>query len=487
MKRLRKLTAFLTAAAILSVGGCANTATPQSNGGNEESDKLTLYWMSESRPKNISYFNRLLEEKGYDFQVEFLCVENTDNNYEFVEAAQEYREKQTPVDILEPGYVWVENYRRPYLEFAKGGMYLPLNDYLNTEGGKKVWDVCEERVWDRLKIDGSYYAIPKNHLYARPSAIVYRSDLAEQYSIDPQVFQKDISEWEPALRTIQQKVQTEGFYAMECPYDFSTFLGRYHYTEPYELGVGIVADESTDVREVINFYETEAAEHLWSTVRSYIDKGYMPETCHEQNTRYFSFSSLLMTDSQAQENASDFGGGTWKSEIYTGDIYMNGANEANVLGIASWSAHPEETFELITAVMTDAELSNALVWGELETDYIEMNGRRYLTNGGYPPDFEANYMLIEPMPTEPVEKKELYPQLMKRAITPKTADFHFDGTAVKDEIDAVSKVYNDLGSKGIFLQTLDEVNQQMKNAGIDQIIDEYNRQLAQWDQEQAQK
>ena len=46
MKRLRKLTAFLTAAAILSVGGCANTATPQSNGGNEEGDKLTLYWMS---------------------------------------------------------------------------------------------------------------------------------------------------------------------------------------------------------------------------------------------------------------------------------------------------------------------------------------------------------------------------------------------------------------------------------------------------------
>ena len=55
MKRLRTLTAFLAATAILSVGGCANTTAPQSNGDNAESDKLTLYWMSERKKRAMIF------------------------------------------------------------------------------------------------------------------------------------------------------------------------------------------------------------------------------------------------------------------------------------------------------------------------------------------------------------------------------------------------------------------------------------------------
>lgn len=483
MKILRNLTLFIVTVVMLGIAGCGSTTDQklkQTDADAMDNGKLKLYWMAENAPASVSYFNKLLEEKGYDFQVEFITVSSVENSKEFVKQVQTFKEKQISVDILYAGSLWSNDYRQPYLDFVKSNMYLPLDDYLKTDKGMELWNTYEERIWERLKIDNSYYGISNNALHTWPPTILYRSDLAEKYSIDPEIFQKDISEWEKVLETVQVGENSKEFYAIACPTSLATFLDRYDYAVPYDLpDIGIVSNELTDNRNVENFFETESAQKLWDTIQDYMDKGYMPNTHSEDGTEtYFCRDILFKTDSQAEQLSSEFGGGTWKAEQYAGNVYMNGANETTVQGIASWSKHPDEAFELLRAIMTDADLSNVLIWGEESATYTEINGRRQSLTS-YPSDFAANNMLVEPLPTEPIEKMEVYPQLMKRGITPKLADFHFDGSEMKETIDRVEKVYEDMIREGIFLKPLDEINKRLKEAGISQIIDEYNRQLMQ--------
>ncbi len=99
--------------------------------------------------------NRILYEKGLDCRIDFIRPNyTTPENY--VTWLENY-ETSSPLDIINTeswpmGDDGVSSFIKKQL--------IPLDDYLNSEDGKKLKDSYTANEWNRVSIDGHYYAVP---------------------------------------------------------------------------------------------------------------------------------------------------------------------------------------------------------------------------------------------------------------------------------------------------------------------------------------
>lgn len=103
-------------------------------------EKIKLVWQShEDLNRNAEYFNKILQEKGYPYEVEFVTSETVKDDQ--------------VVDIMETG---MESWEKPYDtdKDVREGNLLALDEYLKTEKGQKIKETVPQKMWDSYKIDG---------------------------------------------------------------------------------------------------------------------------------------------------------------------------------------------------------------------------------------------------------------------------------------------------------------------------------------------
>lgn len=151
--------------------------------------------------------------------------------------------------------------------------------------------------------------------------------------------------------------------------------------------------------------------------------------------------------------------------------------------------HPEKAIQLIELMNTDAELYNLLSYG--------IEGRHYtLTeNGQMIPDTESGYCLNSDwamgntnlgltMDGQPLDLREQVVEMNESAYVSRLSGFVFDKVPVEVELTAVNDII--AGYRGQFLVTddIDALNDKIlaecKDAGLDKIVEEANRQLQAW-------
>ena len=97
-----------------------------------------MYGKSEQRFwEHQDYFNQVLKEKGYPYEVEFVTSETVQKN-------------QT-VDLEMGMPTWAKPYDTD--KDALEGRLLPADDYLNTKKEKKNQRCCSRKIWDSYKIN----------------------------------------------------------------------------------------------------------------------------------------------------------------------------------------------------------------------------------------------------------------------------------------------------------------------------------------------
>ena len=169
--------------------------------------------------------------------------------------------------------------------------------------------------------------------------------------------------------------------------------------------------------------------------------------------------------------------------FYQSNNYIK--NPTRAIGISSKSQNKAMAFDFLINVTFNSEMNNVITYGMEEVNYmIDENGYVQMladkTNVEYSPDIIYNNPMVSlSCLTAP---DEIYSRDFYSAY--ETAEyldgfgFLFDGTAIKDTyVNVVDTIMDFNPSSDNIEAYLNEFNQKLYNAGLQDIIDEANRQL----------
>ena len=156
-------------------------------------------------------------------------------------------------------------------------------------------------------------------------------------------------------------------------------------------------------------------------------------------------------------------------------------------GITTVSKQPDKAFDLLCALYTDKDLVNAIEWGD-EENYEVVDGKavKPMSEREYIPRLYAGNQLLGYVEVnEDNNLKEIYPKEFEEAKVSKAVGFRFSAKGIEKELETVVGL-SDLINTRTGEQPMKEMEQiieKYKQAGIDKIIAEWNRQFAEWEKE----
>lgn len=466
---------LLVSALIFSLFCCTGCSTAKQT--TDKKEKVTkLVWQSEQRFwEHQDYFNQVLKEKGYPYEVEFVTSETV--------------KKDQTVDLLETGIpTWAETYDtdKDILE----GRLLPLDDYLNTKEGKKIKEAVPQKIWDSYKIDGKQYSVISPGILPHKTVYVWDKVLAEKYNIHPETWGENIWEHKEELLKVAEGEEKEG------RKNFTAVSGLLLYMEDISettraLGTRypIIFRENTEEVKAEFLYETPEYKKNLIGTREFYDLGlWKPEIEFEKETECF-----LSLETQFRTKNAYLGfeePNFWDThemkEFYTETIWELSLGFVET-GITTASKQPDKAFDLLCALYTDKDLVNAIMWGNDE-NYEVVDGKavKPMSNGEYIPSLAAGNQLLGYVEVnEDSNLKEIYSKEFEKTKVSKASGFRFSGKGLEENLEKIAEldqiVFSVSGEKSI--ADMEQTIEKYKQAGINKVIAEWNRQFSEWEKE----
>lgn len=442
-----------------------------STGGMENIEKTVLTWMlpngADTGDSEVyRKFNRLLEKKGYSFQVEFCTYHEVDFD-EYIELLYQKKESGAGIDLFNTGF---DYYGGLYGDLIADEMCLSLNTYLESESGQPLYTSKAEGAWKSLSKDGNIYGVDDSFHVVRSGEYLYiNREIAQKYDVDMERMITDRSYfWEMMEKVEIGEDENKAFvpYLTDDSMEFPA--GTYPFVGP----IGLI--HQGDQIKAVNLYEqpenrTEFLNRKRMRRSASLSANLYKEKLKDGN--YFIYPSLFEIDIP-------------NAEVYQTKVPM-AANQSGAINcIASWSEHPKEAFELLQAIHTDRELCELLAYGIEGVHYTVEENKICKTDVVYKGDFFAahyfgNRSLLRPVndgsdrgtgkqPEPEGEEPLLGTRLDLRSCKEKLMELKHI-TAVYFDIE--NYLWDDWDAK------YDEGIAALKEAGIDEVLDEMNRQL----------
>lgn len=211
MKRnISWLLAFMAMCILLT--GCKNgkSNNKEKDVDLQTEDSTIITWVCLFYPgipaENQKEINRILQEKGMDYQINFLLPLDEDGGpltgAGYAEWVDEYEQKRS-LDIITSG-AWPAGVNTD-ISFVKQHM-IPLDSYLETEEGKGLREKYTEGEWKQVSLEGNAYVIPSTVV---GSAGEYGLDTGVYLSINEQ-YKKYFDEFDGTYNSLRQIYHTIG-------------------------------------------------------------------------------------------------------------------------------------------------------------------------------------------------------------------------------------------------------------------------------------
>ena len=159
----------------------------------------------------------------------------------------------------------------------------------------------------------------------------------------------------------------------------------------------------------------------------------------------------------------------------------------NCVGVVKERPNTELAQQVLSEIYTNEKIANLLVYGEGNVDYRVQNGHAVTCNSmeyvnPYP--VAGNLYLSLPSLYQSENKNsEYWAELYSKKLS-EIHGFVFDGTEVEEELEAVTSImfrfYECDNNLDIFQMDITELATELKNAGIEKIQKEVERQLSVW-------
>lgn len=395
------------------------------------------------------------------------------------------------LDIF-PVFSWETN----LANFANNDQLTPLNDLLENYG-KSTLNAIGENDWKCVTIGESIYGVPCNNDNAMAAGVLMRKDVVDELKIDTAAI-KTMEDLEKVLTLVKEK--KPDMYPM-----ISSFGGLADYTSFDGAGnnFGVLENIFEDSTKFVNYYETEGFKKLAKQRWDWAQKGLiMPDaTSNTEDSRSIigagkGFCSFFRQKPgvENQESAA-MGTPVVKAELFAP------VTNTDMVGGTAWSIpanseKPDRAMEVLDLLYSDPAASNLFSNGVEGTHYVYTDDTKNVID--YPQGKTGTtigYSVVswaspnqQNTPVRKGDELDLWEQLNtfnKSAKASPAMGFAFNSIDVMNEITACQNVI-DKYEKGLQCgalnpdETLDKFNGELKEAGLQTIIDEKQKQFDAW-------
>ncbi|MBE5949360.1 MAG: hypothetical protein E7261_10070 [Lachnospiraceae bacterium] len=434
-------------------------------------------------PRIYEKFNELLVNKyGCDFTVEFRGY-RTSKAEDYQKEIRALQISGEQVDIFDTG-VGTIDVGNTYDTAIADGLLEPLDNWLGTEYGKKLWSSYPEKIWTRVCRNGEYYGV-LNHenTLSEPKILINSKYIKDERDVENIKTIEDVFSFIDSLGEIEDGVipliaDLDSLYGFEEGYSFYTcILGREN-NGKWEAYFALEDEEYLSY--ITKMREYGIAKGISQSVAKTLGK-FVVMIGGMRQSEYSGHSIKVKENSESSEYK--------ELEVYecastTGWFeYLHNA----VVGIASWSEYKEEALQLLALIASEPELSNLLAYGLEGVHYTIEDGRvvylDYDYNKGrvFNETFAyGNYMITAPSGLETSNKISTFNSYnIKLGIASKNNIDLSAYNTLKFKIDLIytNKDYANWLYKDNYMELLEEMRSKMKTEGIDELINEINRQL----------
>lgn len=374
---------------------------------------------------------------------------------------------------------FTSSWSNSYLQNAQKGNFIPL-DGLIEKYGKQMIGQIDYRFWEGVKINGRIYGIPTQKEISLMPMWVFTKEYIDKYNI-PYKDLHSLEQLEPWLKLIKEN--EEGVVPLYINSDYSVPNNFDQIVD----AVGILYND-TDLN-VKNIYETEEVIKNLNIMADYYQKGYINKdaalTTSNSDIKRFIFKA----DGQPYaENiwSKDLGYEVVASNI-SDPIITNTSIRGAITAISKTSKNPETAIKLLNLVNTDKYLINLLNYGIENIHYkkLDNNAIKLLDNSiNYKVTYFAQGNLFNSyvLEGEPETKWDEFKKFNDSSKTSIALGFNFNTINVGNELSNAKAVLDTFGAAlntgtvdpQIFLPKL---NEELKKAGIEKIINEIQIQI----------
>jgi putative aldouronate transport system substrate-binding protein len=387
-------------------------------------------------------------------------------------------------------------------QYISKNQVIALDDLIeNYAQGTK--ELLGEDFLKATQSNGKTYAIPAYKGYAIAPNLVYRTDIMETLGISPDSI-KSIEDLDSVFAKVKEKYPdmvpvaptNQGVSGV-----LLTIEGCDYLTDDFFKPTAVLMGDST---KVVNYYETDAFKEKIKIARDWYNKGYILKDAATSNTlatelissdRCFSYiASYAGKESAAQISALT---GKPMGMVRLAEPYLSTTNvNAVSWAISVTSEKPEAAMKFLNMTYTDKSVINMLIYGIENRDYVKVDDDHVKYPDGQDSNsvpytaqlscgIVGNQFIQYSMEGQSTDDLRLMEAENKNSAKSKAFGFTFDSTTVKTEYSSVINVINEY-LPGLNCGSLDPDKEipnfinKLKEAGMDNIVAEKQKQLDAW-------
>ncbi|PJI07573.1 MULTISPECIES: ABC transporter substrate-binding protein [Clostridium] len=379
---------------------------------------------------------------------------------------------------------------------------LPLDDLLNKYG-KETKEIVGNTFLKTTEANGKTYAVPSYKGVAIAPNLVYRTDIMKDLGVDPNSI-KSIDDLNALFAKVKEKYPSmipiaptnQGYSGV-----LATLTDVDYLTDDLFKPTAVLMGNNTKVQD---YYETDAFKQKIKIARDWYNKGYLSKDAATTTTlatelisadKCFSYvASYAGKESAAQISALT---GKKMGMVRLAEPYLSTTSvNAVSWGIASTSKKQEAAMKFLNLTYSNKDIVNLLVYGIEGQDYVKTDKDHLKYPNGKDSNSvpytaalscgiignQFNQYSLEGQSTDDLKLME---KENKNSAMSKAFGFTFDSSNVKTEYSAVMNVINQY-LPGLNCGSLDPDTElpnfikKLKEAGMDTIVKEKQKQLDQW-------
>lgn len=384
-----------------------------------------------------------------------------------------------------------------FKEQAGKGAFLKLNDLLPKYAPNAKKALGDDFI-NASSINGTVYAIPTLKEKAHNWGFIFNKKLVDKYSVDISKI-NSLEDLEPVLKTIKEKEPS--VYPLEALVgenpakliDFDNLSG--------DKTPGVVYNDAKELKALFQF-DTPEYQKYFETIRKYFKAGYVRQDApsvtdyeaDEKAGKIFCAVKSLKPGKDVELTAQQ--GIQWVQKDVTKPVMSNREANGAMLAVSSTSKNPERAMMFIDLMYNDPVVNNFVLYGVKDKHYVEKGKNNY------------GYMVIDKGPDqskynpgngwlcgnqfinyltsgEDPQKWQKFEDYNKSATNTKTLGFSFDTKPVKNEIGAMTNIWDkyvpSLETGAVdYKEVLPKFKDEMNKAGMQKVLDEETKQLQDW-------
>lgn len=379
MKRYMKVLSVMCAALLLltSLSACGNSSSSSegsqtgTNSTADNGDIPTLVWWTiggqvpANFDKAIAAMNEYTAEKiGVKIDIKVANWGEWDTKI------------NTIVNTGEPFDIMFTNNTK-YSQQVAMGAFADITDLIQSDA-PDLYKLIPEQVWDGTKIDGKIYSVPTYKDSAVTQYWVFDDKYVQKYNIDLNSI-KTLQDLDKPFRDMKAG-EGRGFYPLPLNQGdaFSGFFNNY---DDLTLGlqpIGVKADDAS--RKVVSVLEQPDVMNNLKTLHQWYKDGIInpdaPTKGEADKARPF-FSAQAFPGAEANWQITE---GVEKYDMVQnfGPLYTTSSIQGSLNAISANSKYKKEALKYLQLVNTDPKLRNMLAFGELGSDYVNVDGEKVI-------------------------------------------------------------------------------------------------------------